>query len=136
MLINFSEKHANELYAPILAEDEISYPIYCMYRGTGFFDSNSMDGGYITCTNKGRIITAKDTFGKWSFVVGDIRTVKDIKIKKTFFKQYIIEMALPTEKKDYKIKFQVAPKVYGCDLPNQGRNMEKMLEILQNGRVE
>lgn len=36
MLINFSEKHANELYAPILAEDEISYPIYCMYRGTGF----------------------------------------------------------------------------------------------------
>ncbi len=131
-----SEVEAQSLFAQVLREGEESlYPVYCVHRGTGFFTSSSIVYGYITCTNQGRIITAGYSGGRWNFVAAHVSTVKDLKIKKNLVRQYIITGAFPMEKKDYKIRVQIAPKVLKNNLPNQKENLEKLIAALQNGRV-
>ncbi|MDE6132415.1 MAG: hypothetical protein K2G04_03440 [Oscillospiraceae bacterium] len=56
--------------------------------------------------------------------------IVQIKIKPTILGQKIITIIFDDGKK-HTVKFQFAPKVAGSKFPNQERNAEKMLEILE-----
>lgn len=95
--------------------------------------------GYATCTSGGWLLLVM--YSSWQQFLNDpaptyatyeIALAKSLKIRKTIFGQYVIKMMFPTEKKDVKIRLQAAPKVLGANFPNQKRNLEKMVEILNN----
>lgn len=58
-------------------------------------------------------------------------TVKKLNIKKTIFGQINIDATFPTDKKDIRLKMQIAKKIYGVNFPNQEQNLTTMMTILQ-----
>lgn len=60
-----------------------------------------------------------------------LQTIKKIKIKDAMLGQKVIDVTFPAEKGDFRVKFQVSPKVIGCDFPEQGDNLKRMLYVLE-----
>lgn len=130
--MKFNHKYMNDLFDTMLLPGEKSLcPIYCGFPQTGFF---AMGGktvfGYATCTNSGRLLIARFFLGDCAKGSCTISRAKQMKIKKNIFGQYVINASFPGESKDIKLCIQAASKVYGCDFPDQSKNLETMLSIL------
>ncbi len=119
-----------------LAGEECLCPVYCMFLEIGFFArSYNMTVGYISHTSGNRLICTKNTFGSWTGMAYRMSDLRRVKIKKTLFGQYRVyaEFVDPTnEAKTVKIKFQLALKVIGMDLPDQKRNGETLIGTLKS----
>ncbi len=131
--MRYTQQEADALFAQMLIPEETSKcPIYCMFPSTGFFASPSkFNVGYVTCTSHGRILIAVQTIAGWSTGALDLRTVKQMKIKKNIVGQYVVEARFPTNKKDYLFKIQAASKVYGVNMPNQTEHLDRFISMLR-----
>lgn len=134
--MNISETQMNGILGEMTrAGEECLCPVYCMFLKTGFFaHSYSLTIGYISYTSDDRLICAKNTLGSWTGAAYRMTDLRRIKIKKTLFGQYRVyaEFAdAANVTKTVRIKFQLALKVIGCDLPDQERNGEILLDTLK-----
>lgn len=133
--MKFDEQYAVNAFNTMLSYDEKSLcPIYCMFKETGFFANPShMIVGFATITSCGRLLIAR-----YFLVDGLVKNelaismIKSCKIKKTLFGQYEVEMAFPTQKKDFKLRLQAAPKILGSNFPNQRQNLTQFISILES----
>lgn len=115
----------------LIEPDEcIEAPIYCMFKGTGFFRSGDFSAGYAAITNKNRFIGYQIGIINEAPILISMDHLKKIKISNALFGQKSVCMEFKADQ-TYKIKFQFSPKVIGVKLPNQERNVEAMLEILR-----
>lgn len=106
--------------------------VYCVFKATGFFASNRhMIMGYIGITDKDRIICCKYGMINDENVIYNIGNITSVKIHSVILGQSLVAVIFNSDKKQT-LKFQVAPKVAGQKLPNQERNTEKLIEILEN----
>lgn len=132
--MKFTQEYADHLFAAMLGPEERSLcPVYCMYTAAGFFARTSdLHPGFATCTSTGRILMAKSfLFQKYCAMDSCLlSSLKDIKIKKNIFGQYIVTFTIPNIKRNTKIKIAVSPKVIGCDLPNQAQNTDTLINTL------
>lgn len=125
----YSQQQAETLFSGMLfPEEQSTCPVYCMFPSTGFFaKSTRFDVGFITCTTLGRILIAKDRPGGWSYGSLALRGAKKLSIKKNFVGQTILSGDFIIDGKKYVFKAQIAPKVNNHDLPNQERNLERLI---------
>lgn len=121
------------MYAQLLRmlypEEKALFPVYCIFRQGGF--TSYYDVGYLAATDKGRLLFVRydiidGTLGSCPFTA-----IKQLKIKKLIIGQYKFEFRLMTEKKDFSITAQVAPKVVGGTFPNQSENLNMLMSTLQ-----
>ena len=131
--MKYTEQEAQAIFAQMVFPEEVSKcPIYCMFPSTGFFASPSkFNVGYVTCTSHGRILMAVQTIAGWRTGMLNLRTVKQMKIKKNIAGQYVVEARFPTDKKDYIFKIQAARKVLGMNLPNQAEHLDRFISMLR-----
>lgn len=128
----FTDEEMNAALEELLIGGEsLETSVYCLFKDTGFFASNrNIITGYAGITDMGRLLCCK--YG----IVGDenaaynMEDIVQIKIKPMILGQKIVTVVFEDGKKRT-VKFQLAPKVAGSKLPNQERNTEKMLEILE-----
>lgn len=133
---SFTKKYTDEemndaLEALLIGGERIETAVYCVFKATGFFDSNRrIIAGYVGITDMGRFLCCKYHTINDESVAYNMEDILQIKIKPTIFSQKIVTVVFDDGKKRT-VKFQIAPKVAGSKLPNQEQNMEKMLEILE-----
>ena len=132
--MKFDGDYAENVFSSMLSYDEKSLcPIYCTFRSTGFFAKPTRFAvGFATLTSCGRLLVAEQILNDCVKATFVLSTNKSCKIKKNLFGQYVVETTFPTQKKDIKLKLQAAPKVYGCNFPNQQHNLEYFLSIINN----
>lgn len=139
--MKYNEQTMNQIFNGMLwAGQESLCPIYCAFKLTNWGNlSGDMLMGYATRTSGGWLqLVMYSSMQQFlndptpTYATYEIALAKSIKIKKSIFRQYAIKIAFPTEKRDMKIRLQAAPKVLGANFPNQKRNLEKMVEILNN----
>ncbi|MCM1022559.1 MAG: hypothetical protein NC395_00690 [Prevotella sp.] len=133
---SFTKKYTDEemntaLGKLLIGSESLETAVYCLFKDTGFFASNrNIITGYAGITDTGRLLCCK--YG----LIGDenaaynMEDIVQIKIKPMILGQKIVTVVFEDGKKRT-VKFQLAPKVAGSKLPNQERNTEKMLEILE-----
>ncbi|MDE6531842.1 MAG: hypothetical protein K2K96_13890 [Lachnospiraceae bacterium] len=144
--MKYNEQTMNQIFNGMLwGEEKNLCPIYCVFKLKNWGNlSGDMLMGYATCTSGGWLLIVmysplEQVFNEdptQTYATYEIALAKSLKIRKTIFGQYIIKMVFPAEKKDIKIRLQAAPKVFGYNFPNQKRNLEKMVEILNNIRED
>lgn len=133
---SFTKKYNDEemnaaLGTLLIGGERLETAMYCLFKSTGFFASNrDIITGYIGVTDMGRVIGCK-----YGLVLDDnfaynMEDIVQIKFKNMLLGQKIITIVFDDGKK-HTVKFQFAPKAAGSKLPNQERNAEKMLEILE-----
>ena len=133
---SFTKKYTDEEMNAALGElliggERLETAMYCLFKETGFFASEgSVITGYVGVTDMGRFV-----FCKYGLIIDEsnaynMEDIVQIKIKPMILGQKIITIVFNDGKK-HTVKFQFAPKVAGSKLPNQERNAEKMLEILE-----
>ena len=137
--MKYNEQTMNQIFDGMLwAGQENLCPVYCVFKLTnwGYLSGDTLMG-YATCTSGGWLLLVMYSSMQQflnnqvpTYATYEIALAKSIKIKKTILGQYVIKMVFPTEKKDTKIRLQAAPKVIGANFPNQKRNLEKMIEML------
>ncbi len=116
----------------LIEGEECTCSVYCMFKATGFWARPSdMASGFAACTNRGRLLLACQRYWKWSFGGCDLASITKLKIKKTLFGQYVIEVHYPTDKKDAVVKFQVSPRIFGVKFPEQRSNVDHLLTTLE-----
>lgn len=135
-MIKMSEKAVNEHLAEKLIPGEmIVCSVYCTYKPLGFFASagNAFPAA-AAITNIGRF-----------FVVGSyltdatgffwLRTAKKLKVGKNLFGQNTVDFEFEAGKETYRFRLQIAPKVYGCNFPNQQKHLDRMLSAFRQYAV-
>ncbi len=134
-MTKLTQQNAENIFRDMLIDGEYTlYPVYCGFQKTGFFARpGRMQIGYAACTNFGRLFMANLGYGLGScnrscFLVS---SAKQLSLRKNLFGQTIVEAVFPTNGKDFKVKMQIASKVYGCDFPNQPQYSEKLLAVLR-----
>lgn len=134
--MKLSQKAVNDFLAgKLIPGEEITCTVYCTYKPISFFSSSSnVLPAAAAITNLGRIFIVvsflTNTTGFFS-----LRTAKKLKIGKNLFGQNSIDFEFQVEKENYKFRLQIAPKVYGCDFPNQKDELDTMLSILRKYAV-
>lgn len=133
---SFTKKYTDEEMNAALGElliggERLETAMYCLFKETGFLASNrNIITGYIGVTDMGRLLYCKYGLIADENNAYNMEDIVQIKIKPMIFGQKIITIVFDGGKK-HTVKFQFAPKVAGSKLPNQERNAEKMLEILE-----
>ena len=133
---SFTKKYTDEEMNAALGElliggEHLETAIYCAFKATGFFESvRNILIGYVGVTDMGRFV-----YCKYGIIVDEnnaynMEDIVQIKIRPMIFGQKIITIVFDNGKK-HTVAFQFAPKVVGAKLPNQERNVEKILEILE-----
>lgn len=139
--MKYNEQTMNQIFNGMLwAGQESLCPVYCVFKLTNWGNlSGDMLMGYATCTSGGWLqLVMYSSMQQFlndpapTYATYEIALAKSIKIKKTIFGQYVIKMVFPTEKRDMKLRLQASPKVLGAYFPNQKKNLDKMVEILNN----
>ncbi|MGN0675088.1 MAG: hypothetical protein ACI4KG_05015 [Oscillospiraceae bacterium] len=142
--MKFDQQNMDEAFASMLLPGEsCTASVYCVFKRTDFFagvGTRNVLPGFAACTDRGRILTAR--FPSLLYFLCDceksafeMSLIKKLKIHKNIFGQYLIEAVFPTERKDFKLKFQVAPKILGESFPNQQQNLEEMLSVLSRYEI-
>lgn len=128
----FTDEEMNAALGELLIGGEcLETAVYCLFKPTGFFaSSRDVITGYIGITDMGRLVCCKYHMINDESVAYNMEDIVQIKIKPTIFGQKIVTVVFNDGKKRT-VKLQLAPKVAGSKLPNQERNAEKMLEILE-----
>lgn len=133
---SFTKKYSDEemnvaLGALLIGGERLETAVYCLFKSTGFFASSSdIITGYAGITDMGRFVCCKYHTISDESAAYNIEDIVRIKIKPILFGQKVVTLVFDDCKKRT-VKFQLAPKVAGSKLPNQERNAEKMLEILE-----
>lgn len=133
---SFTKKYNDEemnaaLGALLIGGERLETAMYCIFKATGFFESNrNVIPGYVGVTDMGRFVCCKYGLIADETAAYNMEDIVQIKIKPIILGQKIITVVFNDGKK-HTVKFQFAPKVAGSKLPNQERNAEKMLEILE-----
>lgn len=133
---SFTKKYTDEemnavLGGLLIGGERLETAIYCLFKATGFWESNrDIITGYVGITDMGRLLCCKYHTINDESAAYNMEDIVRIKIKSMIFGQKIITVVFDDGKK-HTVKFQLAPKVAGQKLPNQERNAEKMLEILE-----
>lgn len=129
----YTDEEMNAALGALLSEGEsLETAVYCVFKATGFFASyRQMITGYIGITDKERIISCKYGVVQDSSAVYNMEDITGVKIQSVILGQSLVTIVFNSDKKQT-LKFQVAPKVAGQKLPNQERNAEKLIEILEN----
>lgn len=133
---SFTKKYNDEEMNAALGElliggEHLETAVYCTFKETGFFASNrNYIIGYVGITDMGRFV-----YCKYGIIVDEnnaynMEDIVQIKIRPMILGQKIITIVFDDGKK-HTVKFQFAPKVLGAKLPNQEKNAEKILEILE-----
>ncbi|MBP1561717.1 MAG: hypothetical protein J6C96_10835 [Oscillospiraceae bacterium] len=142
--MKFNQQNMDEAFAAMLLPGESCIAsVYCVFKRTDFFagvGTRNVLPGFAACTDRGRLLTAR--FPSLLYFLCDCEKsafemsfIKKLKIHKNIFRQYLIEAVFPTERKDFKLKFQVAPKVLGESFPNQQQELEEMLSVLSRYEI-
>lgn len=131
---SFTKKYTDEemntaLGKLLIGGERLETAVYCLFYDTGFFASNIIMG-YAGITDMGRLLCCKYGIVGDENVAYNMEDIVQIKIKPMILGQKIVTIVFEEDKKRT-VKFQLAPKVAGSKLPNQERNTEKMLEILE-----
>lgn len=133
---SFTKKYTDEemnaaLGELLIGDERLETAVYCLFKATGFFESNrDVITGYLGITDMGRLVYCKYHVINDESAAYNMEDIVQIKIRPMIFGQKIITIVFDGGKK-HTVKFQLAPKVAGSKLPNQERNAEKMLEILE-----
>lgn len=133
---SFTKKYTDEEMNAALGElllggERLETAVYCLFKATGFFASEGdIITGYAGITDMGRFLCCKYHTISDETAAYSMEDIVQIKIKPMLFGQKIVTLVFDDGKKRT-VKFQLAPKVAGSKLPNQERNTEKMLEILE-----
>lgn len=133
---NFTKKYTDEemnaaLEKLLIGGERLETAVYCVFKQTGFFASNrNIITGYAGITDMGRLVCCKYYMINDESAAYNMEDIVQIKIKPALLGQKIVTLVFDDGKKRT-VKFQLAPKVAGSKLPNQERNTEKMLEILE-----
>lgn len=133
---SFTKKYTDEemnaaLEKLLIGGERLETAVYCVFKQTGFFASNrNIITGYAGITDMGRLVCCKYYMINDESAAYNMEDIVQIKIKPAFLGQKIVTLVFDDGKKRT-VKFQLAPKVAGSKLPNQERNTEKMLEILE-----
>ena len=132
-----SEQHANEMFAPMLSEGEESIcTVNCAVKTSNMrYDIHSLPFAcYASCTSSDRLLLAvfgADIFEEYSVKAFEISLLKSLKIRKWLFGEYRINAEFPLGNRSIGLEISISPKVYNGGFPNQGENLEKMIEILR-----
>lgn len=133
---SFTKKYTDEemnaaLEKLLIGGERLETAVYCVFKQTGFFASNrNIITGYVGITDMGRLVCCKYYMINDESAAYNMEDIVQIKIKPALLGQKIVTLVFDDGKKRT-VKFQLAPKVAGSKLPNQERNTEKMLEILE-----
>lgn len=133
---SFTKKYTDEemnaaLEKLLIGGERLETAVYCVFKATGFFESNrNITTGYVGITDMGRLVCCKYHMINDESAAYNMEDIVQIKIKPALLGQKIVTLVFDNGKKRT-VKFQLAPKVAGSKLPNQERNAEKMLEILE-----
>lgn len=133
---SFTKKYTDEemnavLETLLIGGERLETAVYCVFKQTGFFASNrNIITGYAGITDMGRLVCCKYYMINDESAAYNMEDIVQIKIKPALLGQKIVTLVFDDGKKRT-VKFQLAPKVAGSKLPNQERNTEKMLEILE-----
>ena len=133
---SFTKKYTDEemnaaLEKLLIGGEHLETAVYCVFKQTGFFASNrNIITGYAGITDMGRLVCCKYYMINDESAAYNMEDIVQIKIKPALLGQKIVTLVFDDGKKRT-VKFQLAPKVAGSKLPNQERNTEKMLEILE-----
>lgn len=133
---SFTKKYTDEemnaaLEKLLIGGERLETAVYCVFKQTGFFASNrNIITGYAGITDMGRLVCCKYYMINDESAAYNMEDIVQIKIKPALLGQKIVTLVFDDGKKRT-VKFQLAPKVAGSKLPNQERNTEKMLEILE-----
>lgn len=128
----FTDEEMNDALGTLLiGGEDLETAVYCLFKSTGFFASNRVIiMGYAGITDMGRFLCCKyHTVGDESEAY-NMEDIVQIKIKPMILGQKIITVVFDDGKK-HTVKFQLSPKIAGSKLPNQERNAEVLLEILE-----
>lgn len=124
-----------ELGRMMAANEEPICPVYCVFQPTGFLEalgSRTSTFGYATITSGARMMfIQKNVIGGRGFISVMLPSLKKIKINNNILGQTSIDFTFPDKGKDFRIRIQVASKVIGCDFPEQGDNLKRMLYVLE-----
>lgn len=134
--MKMSQKAVNEhLAGKLIPGETIVCSVYCTYKPISFFASSSnMLPAAAAVTNLGRIfIVGSYLTNATGFFL--LKTAKKLKVGKNLFGQNTIDFEFQVEKETYQFRLQIAPKVYGCDFPNQRENLDSMLAIFRQYAV-
>ncbi len=134
--MKFNKQYMESVFQPMLAPGEKSLcPIYCAFKQTGFLaSSRSMIVGFVTLTSGARLLIAQHFMGRTETGFAYLPSVKKLKVSKNLFGQTVVEAVFPDGKKDFTVKFQAAPKIIGCDFPDQAENLNRLCYVLDNYR--
>lgn len=133
---SFTKKYTDEemnaaLEKLLIGGERLETAVYCVFKQTGFFASNrNIITGYAGITDMGRFVCCKYYMINDESAAYNMEDIVQIKIKPALLGQKSVTLVFDDGKKQT-VKFQLAPKVAGSKLPNQERNTEKMLEILE-----
>lgn len=133
---SFTKKYTDEemnaaLEKLLIGGERLETAVYCVFKQTGFFASNrNIITGYAGITDMGRLVCCKYYMINDESAAYNMEDIVQIKIKPALLGQKSVTLVFDDGKKQT-VKFQLAPKVAGSKLPNQERNTEKMLEILE-----
>ncbi|MCM1330452.1 MAG: hypothetical protein NC253_13545 [Ruminococcus sp.] len=133
--MKFTQDFMDEIIGGMIYPDErLACSVYCAFKQTGFFASNkAMYIGFAAVTDKERLLCARAYWGMGEFQrdAFALSAAQKLTVKKSLLGTYQVYAEFPSAGKKQKIKFQVSPKVYDCDFPNQKRDAEVLLEILR-----
>lgn len=133
---SFTKKYNDEemnaaLGALLIGGECLETGIYCLFKETGFFANNRrIITGYAGITDMGRFVCCRYGVINDMASAYNMEDIVQIKIKSMLFGQKMITLVFNDGKK-HTVKFQLAAKAVSSKLPNQERNAEKMLEILE-----
>lgn len=132
----YNEETMLHALGSLLTEGEaIESAVYCMFKSTGFWaSSRNIITGYVGITDRDRLIGFKMGLLDQSAFALDMKRLKKIKVSGTLFGQKVIDLVFLEEKK-YEVKFQIAPKIYGNQFPNQESSLRILLERFEEKRA-
>lgn len=132
-MIKFNQQYMNETLDAMLTENEQSLcPVYCVFKPSGFIGSRGSIMGYVSLTNAGRMLIVQSIMGKTFTTSAMLLSLQKLKISKNLFGQTVVDAVFLDGKGDFRLKFQIAPKVVGCNFPHQEENLNKMLYVLSS----
>lgn len=117
----------------LIPGETLTCPVYCGFPDTGFLARpGRLQTGYAGFTSMGRLIYAKyNIFGQCTGGFFNPSLAQKIKAKKNIFGQYVIDCEYLVNGKKQKIRIQIAPKVIGCNFPEQQENSENLVAELE-----
>lgn len=134
-MIKLNQTFMNETFnAMLMSGERLLSPVYCGFNQTGILGvlgGPSNVFGFVALTSTGRMLIVQSCLGRTATGSAYIQTATKVKIKDAMLGQKVIDITFPDGKKDFRVKFQVSPKVIGCDFPDQGDNLKSLLYVLE-----